>query len=237
MSLHIAAEKGAVAETVLMPGDPLRARYAAEKFLESPVCYSEIRGMYGYTGKYKGKKISIQGSGMGQPSMGIYAYELMSFYDVKNIMRIGSCGAIQPEIELRDIVLAMSASTNGGNNKNTFKGMDFAPCADADLFLTASKKAEEMKLRVKSGNILSSDNFYDDDPEIWKLWARFGVLAIEMEASMLYSLAAKLGVKALAICTVSDSIVNQTLLTSEEREKSFDEMILLALETAVEIDK
>ncbi|MDC7226100.1 MAG: purine-nucleoside phosphorylase [Spirochaetales bacterium] len=234
MSLHIAAEKGAIADTVLMPGDPLRAKYAAEKFLENPVCYNEVRGMYGFTGTYKGKKISIQGSGMGQPSMGIYAYELMSFYEAKTIMRIGSCGAVQPEIELRDIVLAMSASTNGGNNRGIFRGMDFAPCANAELFLTASKKAEEMKLSVKAGNILSSDTFYDEDPEVWKLWAKFGVLAIEMEASMLYTLAAKMGVKALAICTVSDSIVNQTLLSSEDRERSFDEMILLALETAVE---
>lgn len=235
MSLHISAEKGVVAETVLMPGDPLRAKYAAEKFLRDAVCYSKVRGMYGYSGTYKGKEISIQGSGMGQPSMGIYAHELINDFGAKIIMRIGSCGSIQPEIGLRDIVLAMSASTNGGNNRNAFKGMDFAPCADADLFIAASMKAKEMKLNVHSGNILSSDNFYDDDPEIWKLWARFGVLAIEMEASMLYSLAAKFGVKALAICTVSDSIVNQTLLSSEDRERSFDEMIQLALETAVEM--
>jgi purine-nucleoside phosphorylase len=236
MSLHIGADKGAIADTALMPGDPLRAKYAAEKFLENPVCYNEIRGMYGFTGTYKGKRISIQGSGMGQPSMGIYAYELMTFYDVKKIMRIGSCGAIQPEIELRDIVLAMSASTNAGTNRNNFRGMDFAPCADSELFLVAAAKAKELKLRVKSGNILSSDNFYDDDPEIWKLWARYGVLAIEMEASMLYTLAAKLGVKALAICTVSDSIVNETLLPAEDREKTFDDMIVLALETALEMD-
>ncbi len=235
MSLHIAAEKGAIAETVLMPGDPLRAKYAADKFLDNAVCYNEVRGMYGFTGTYKGKRVSIQGSGMGQPSMGIYSYELMADYNVKNIMRIGSCGAVQPEIELRDIVIAMSASTNGGNNKGIFRGMDYAPCADADLFLTAVKKAGQMKLNIRAGNILSSDNFYDDDPEIWKLWARFGVLAIEMEASMLYTLAAKMGVKALAICTVSDSIVNQTLLSAEEREKSFDEMITLALETAAEL--
>lgn len=235
MSIHIGAEKGAIAETVLMPGDPLRAKYAAEKFLEGAECYNEVRGMYGFTGTYKGKRISIQGSGMGQPSMGIYAYELMDFYKAKTIMRIGSCGAVQPDIELRDIVLAMSASTNGGNNRNIFKGMDFAPCADSELFLTAVKKADEMKLRYQAGNILSSDSFYDEDPEIWKLWAKYGVLAIEMEASMLYTLAAKMGVKALAVCTVSDSIVNQTLLSSEEREKSFDEMILLALETALEV--
>ncbi|MBI9107127.1 MAG: purine-nucleoside phosphorylase [Spirochaetales bacterium] len=236
MSLHIAAEKGAIADTVLMPGDPLRAKYAAEKFLDNSICYNEIRGMYGYTGTYKGKRISIQGSGMGQPSMGIYAYELMAFYDVKTIMRIGSCGAVQPEIELRDIILAMSASTNGGMNKGIFKGMDYSPCADSELFLTAAAKAKEMKLSMKAGNILSSDTFYDDDPEIWKLWARFGVLAIEMEASTLYTLAAKMGVKALAICTVSDSIVNETLLSPEDRERSFDDMILLGLETAVEME-
>ena len=235
MSLHIGAEKGVIADTVLMPGDPLRARYAAEKFLENPVCHNEVRGMYGYTGTYKGKKISIQGSGMGQPSIGIYAYELMDFYNVKTIMRIGSCGAVRPEIELRDIVMAMSASTNGGVNKGIFKGMDYAPCPDSELFLTAAAKAKDMKLNVRAGNILSSDTFYDDDPEIWKLWAKYGVLAIEMETSMLYTLAAKMGVKALGIFTVSDSIVNKTLLSSEEREKSFDEMILLALETAVEM--
>jgi purine-nucleoside phosphorylase len=236
MSLHIAAEKGVIADTVLMPGDPLRAKYAAEKFLDNPICHNEIRGMYGYTGTYKGKKISIQGSGMGQPSMGIYSYELMAFHDVKTIMRIGSCGAIQPDIELRDIVLAMSASTNGGMNKGIFKGMDYAPCADSGLFLTAAAKAEEMKLKIKAGNILSSDNFYDDDPEIWKLWAKYNVLGIEMEASTLYTLAAKMGVKALAILTDSDSIVNETLLSSVEREKSFDEMILLGLEIAVEME-
>ncbi len=235
MSLHIGGEKGAIAETVLMPGDPLRAKYAAEKFLEGAECYTKIRGMYGFTGTYKGKRISIQGSGMGQPSMGIYATELMDFFGVKTIMRIGSCGSIQPEIELRDIVLGMSVSTNGANNRSIFKGMDYAPCADADLFLTAVKKAKEMNLTVHPGNLLSSDTFYDEDPDIWKLWAKFGVLAIEMEASMLYTIAAKKGVKALAICTVSDSIVNQQLLSAEEREKSFDEMILLGLETALEM--
>ena len=233
MSIHISAEKGVIADTVLMPGDPLRAKFAAEKYLDKPVCHNEVRGMLGYTGEYKGRKISIQGSGMGQPSMGIYASELIDFYDVKTIMRIGSCGAIQPGIELRDIVLAMSASTNGANNRNIFRGMDYAPTADSGLFLTAAAKAKEMGLNFRAGNILSSDTFYDDDPDIWKLWARFGVLAIEMEASMLYTIAAKAGVRALAICTVSDSLVNRTLLSSEEREKSFDEMITLALETAV----
>ncbi|MDC7124703.1 MAG: purine-nucleoside phosphorylase [Spirochaetales bacterium] len=235
MSLHINADKNEVADTVLMPGDPLRAKYAANKFLENAICYNEVRGMYGFTGTYKGKRITIQGSGMGQPSIGIYAYELMNFFDVENVIRIGSCGAVQPEIELRDIIIAMTASTNGGNNKNTFKGMDFAPNANPDLFLKTINKAEEMKLNYHCGNILSSDNFYDDDPEIWKLWARFGILGIEMEASMLYTLAAKFKKRALAICTVSDSIVNETLLSSEEREKSFDEMILLALETSLEL--
>ena len=235
MSIHIGAEKGVIADTVLMPGDPLRAKYAAEKFLENPICHNEIRGMLGFTGEYKGKKISIQGSGMGQPSIGIYASELIDFYKVKTIIRIGSCGAIQPDIELRDIVLAMAASTNGANNRGIFRGMDYAPTANFELFMAAAKKADKMGLNVKAGNILSSDTFYDDDPDIWKLWARFGVLAIEMEASMLYTLAAKAGIKALAVCTVSDSIVNKTLLSSEEREKSFDEMILLAIETALEV--
>lgn len=235
MSLHINAEKGDIADTVLMPGDPLRAKYAAEKFLDGAYCYNEVRGMFGFTGTYKGKKVTIQGSGMGQPSIGIYAHELLDFYRVKNIMRIGSCGAVQPEIELRDIVIAMSVSTNGGSNKNIFRGMDFAPCADSDLFITAVNKAKEMKLRYHCGNILSSDNFYDDDPDIWRLWARYGVLGIEMEASMLYTLAAKFGARALAICTVSDSIVKETLLSKEDRERSFDEMILLALETALDL--
>ncbi len=233
MSLHIGADKGVIADTVLMPGDPLRAKYAAEKFLENPVCHNNVRGMLGYTGTYKGKKISIQGSGMGQPSIGIYAYELINDYDVKTIMRIGSCGSVQPEIELREVIIAMTASTNSAINKGVFKGMDFCPCADPDLFINAVNKGKELGFKTRAGNILSSDVFYDDDPEIWKLWARYGILGIEMEASALYSLAAKFGIKALAICTVSDSIVNQTLLSSEEREKTFDDMIILALETAL----
>jgi len=230
LSIHIGAQTGDVAETVLMPGDPLRAKFVAENFLTDVVCYNEVRGMYGFTGKYKDKRVSVQGSGMGIPSISIYANELISEYGVKNLIRIGTCGGMQEDIQIKDIILAMSASTDSSINKIRFKNMDFAPTASFDLLLKAYQRAAEKNVPVRVGNVLSTDTFYGDDPEAWKLWAKFGVLAVEMEAAALYTLASKYHVNALAILTVSDSLVTHELTTAAEREKTFLNMIELALD-------
>lgn len=235
MSVHIGAEKGAIAETVLMPGDPLRARFIAETFLDNPQCYNEVRGMYGYTGEYKGKRISVQGSGMGQPSLAIYTNELINDFGVKNLIRVGSCGSYHKDVKIRDLFIAMSASTDSAMNRERFKGNLYAPTADFKLFKVMIDKADEMGLKYHAGNILSSDTFYQDDPEGWRNWAAFGVLAVEMESAALYTLAAKYGVRALTVCTVSDNLATQEFTTSEEREKSFTEMMKLSLETVVSL--
>ena len=233
MSIHIGAPEGAIAETVLMPGDPLRAKFVAENFLENAKCYNEVRGMYGFTGTYKGEKISVQGSGMGQPSLSIYVNELIRNYGVKRIMRIGSCGSMKENVRIRDIVLAMSASTDSSMNNITFRNMHFAPTASFDLFYKAVRAAEKLNLDFHGGNIFSSDIFYNNDPEEWKIWSEHNVLAVEMETAALYTLAAKHGIDALTILTVSDSLVSHELTTSEEREKTFTQMMELALETAI----
>lgn len=232
MSVHIGAEKGDIAETVLLPGDPLRAKFVAENYLENVSCYNEVRGMLGFTGTWKGARVSVQGTGMGIPSHLIYVHELLESYGAKQLIRIGSCGALQPEIELHDIILAMSASTDSGINRQRFHGMDFAPCADFELFRKACDTADAQGTEFRAGNILSSDVFYGDDPEGWKLWAKFGVLAVEMETNALYTESAKFGAKALSILTVSDSLVHQQFLSSEERERSFRKMMELALALA-----
>ncbi|GJM61285.1 MULTISPECIES: purine-nucleoside phosphorylase [Persicobacter] len=232
MSVHIGAQKGEIAETVLMPGDPLRAKFIAENFLEDAVCYNEVRGMYGYTGTYKGKRISVQGSGMGLPSISIYGHELINEYGVKKLIRVGSCGSFQPHVKVRDIVIAQAASTNASVNRNRFKGMDFAPVGDFDMLMGAVAKAMDMGINPHVGNILSSDIFYDDDPNAWKLWAEYGVLAVEMETTALYTLAAKFGVKALTVLTVSDSLVTHEALPAEDREKTFTQMMEIALDIA-----
>lgn len=232
MSVHIGAKVGDIAETVLLPGDPLRAKFIAETYLEDVVCYNQVRGMYGYTGTYKGKRISVQGSGMGMPSIGIYAHELINEYKCKNLIRIGSCGSVQPEVKVKDVILSMASSTNSNMNKQIFKGMDFAACADFGLLKKAYDKAQEKGVEVRVGNTLSSDTFYDDDSEVWKLWARFGVLGIEMEATALYTLAAKFGVNALTILTVSDNIPTGEAMTADERQFTLKQMIEIALELA-----
>ncbi|MBF0314676.1 MAG: purine-nucleoside phosphorylase [Oligoflexia bacterium] len=232
MSIHIAAKAGEIAEVVLMPGDPMRAQYIANKYLQNATCYNQVRGMFGFTGTYKGKRISIQGSGMGIPSFSIYATELITSYGVKKIMRIGSCGALLKQVNIRDVILAMSASTDSGINDRYFQGMTFAPTASFELLNQAYKKSQELKIDVKVGNIFSTDLFYDHIPDSWKIWASFGVLAVEMEAAALYTLAAKHGIQALAILTVSDHLVTQEACSSEEREKTFNQMLELALETA-----
>lgn len=232
MSIHIGAKEGDIASTVLLPGDPLRAKYIAENFLTDTICYNQVRGMYGYTGTYKGKKISVQGTGMGIPSISIYLNELITSYKAKNLIRIGSCGSMQADIKIRDVVLAMSASTNSHINKIRFNGMDYAPTADFNLLKKAYDIALEKNISVKIGNVLTSDTFYQDDPNSWKHWANYGVLAVEMETAALYTLAAKFKVKALSILTVSDSLVTREETTSEERQKTFSQMVEVALELA-----
>jgi len=232
MSVHIEAKKGDIAETVLMPGDPLRAKWIAETFLENAFCYNKVRGMLGYTGTYKGKRVSVQGSGMGIPSAMIYYHELINEYGVKNIIRVGSAGSFQKDIKIRDIVLAMAASTTSGINNSRFINADYSPTANFDLLLKASLYARKKGIPIKAGNVLSADEFYEDDREAYKLWAKYGVLCVEMEASGLYTIAAKYNVKALAILTISDSLVTGEHSTSAERETSFNEMVEIALNIA-----
>lgn len=232
MSVHIAAKENQIAETILLPGDPLRAKFIAENFLENAICYNEVRSMYGYTGTYKGKRVSVQGTGMGIPSISIYANELIVSYGVKNLIRVGTCGSMQKDVKVRDVILASGACTNSSVNKMRFKGMDFAPIADFHLLKKAYDIAKGKGIEPKVGNVLSSDTFYNDDPEIWKLWAQYGVLGVEMETAGLYTLGAKYGVNTLAILTVSDSIVTGEETTSEERQTSFTTMIEIAIELA-----
>ena len=233
MSVHIAAKNGEIADTVLLPGDPKRAKWIAENFLENAVCYTDIRGMLGFTGTYKGKRISVQGTGMGIPSMSIYITELMKDYGVKTLIRIGSAGSYQEDVKIRDIVVALSTSTDSNINNRRFKGASFAPTVNFDLLSKVLKTAEEKNIKIKAGNILTSDEFYNDDPSYFKKWAEFGVLAVEMETAALYTLASKYKAKALSILTISDSLVSPEITSSEEREKTFNEMIELALETAI----
>ena len=231
MSTHIQAKKGEIAETVLLPGDPLRAKWIAETFLEDAVCYNKVRGMLGFTGTHKGKRVSVQGTGMGIPSTLIYCHELITNYGVKNLIRVGSAGSYQKNVNLRDIVIAMSASSTSGINNSRFVNSDFAPTANFELFMKAALYAKENSIPIKAGNILSSDEFYEDDPETYKKWAEFGVLCVEMEAAGLYTIAAKHNVNALAILTISDSLVTGEHLSSGDREKSFKDMIAIALGT------
>ncbi len=233
MSLHIEAEKGEIAQTVLLPGDPLRAKWIAETYLENIVCYNQVRGMLGYTGNYKGKKISVQGTGMGIPSALVYINELISDYGVKNLIRVGSAGAYQKHLNLRDIVIAMSASTTSGINNNRFNNSNFAPTADFDLFMKAVDYARNNEIAFKAGNVLSSDEFYGDDYNSYKKWADFGVLCVEMETAGLYTLASKYNVNALALLTISDSLVTKEEISSKQREVSFSTMVKIALEIAI----
>ncbi|MBU5590475.1 purine-nucleoside phosphorylase [Clostridium sp. MSJ-4] len=232
MSVHIGAKEGQIADTVLLPGDPLRAKFIAENFLEDAICYNEVRGMYGYTGTYKGKRVSVQGTGMGVPSISIYVNELIQSYNVKNLIRIGTCGSIQEDIKVRDMILAMSACTDSAINKIRFEGRDYAPTANFELLKKAYDLGVAKGLNVKAGTVLTSDSFYQDDREAWKKWASFGVMSIEMEAAALYTLAAKFNRKALAILTVSDSIVTGEETTAKERQETFTHMMEVALELA-----
>ncbi len=229
---HITAKLGDFAETVLMPGDPMRAKFIAENFLEQAVLVNNVRGVCGYTGFYNGKRVSVMASGMGMPSIGIYSYELFNFYDVKTIIRIGSCGAFSENLHARDIVIAMGACTNSSYAAQFGLKGSFAPIADFELVARASELCKQEGLRYQVGNVLSSDTFYDDSRSTLE-WAKMGVLAVEMEAAALYMNAARAGKKALAICTVSDSFVYPEENTSaEERERSFVAMMKIALELA-----
>ncbi|MBL6990205.1 MAG: purine-nucleoside phosphorylase [Bacteriovoracaceae bacterium] len=229
MSIHIGAKAGQIASTVLLPGDPLRAKFLAENYLEDVTCYNNVRGMYGYTGSYQGTQVSVQGTGMGLPSIAIYVSELITEYKVKKLIRVGSCGSLQKEVKVRDIVLAQSSSTDSSFNKLRFNGMDYAPTADFNLLNQAYNFAKKQNMPVHVGNILSSDNFYNENPDAWKLWAQYGALAVEMETTALYTLAAKYKVCALSVLTVSDSLATGESTSSSDREKTFGQMMEVAL--------
>jgi purine-nucleoside phosphorylase len=232
MSIHISAQPGEIADAILLPGDPLRAKFIAETFLDNPVQYNAIRNIFGYTGTYKGKRVSVQGTGMGIPSISIYVNELFRDYGVKRAIRIGTAGSIQADVALRDMVIAMSACTDSGANKIRFGGRDFAPTASFGLLKTAYDAACDRGFRPIVGSVVSSDMFYTEDPDEWKLWAKFGCIAVEMECAELYTLAAKYGREALAILTISDNIVTHAVTSAEERQKTFTQMIEVALHTA-----
>jgi len=234
MSLHIGAKNGEIADTVLLPGDPLRARFIAETYFENPVCYNEVRGMYGFTGTYKGKQISVQGTGMGVPSISIYVHELLTEYDVKTVMRVGTCGSIHPDLRVRDLILAMAACSDSNINNLRFPGKNFSPIADYELLRRADELARQKGVKANVGNIFTTDSFYHDDQNYWKQWADFGILGLEMESTALYTLAAKFHARALSILTVSDDLVREEAASSEERQNSFRQMIDLALEVAVQ---
>ncbi|UOQ85335.1 purine-nucleoside phosphorylase [Gracilibacillus salinarum] len=234
MSVHIGANKGDIADTILLPGDPLRAKYIAENFLENVFCYNEVRGMYGYTGTYKGKKISVQGTGMGVPSISIYVNELIQSYDVQNLIRVGTCGAIKKNVKVRDVILASTSSTDSQMNRVVFGGIDYAPTADFELLKKAYDTGVEKGLSLRVGNVFTSDSFYRDNmPEMLELLDTYNVLGIEMETTALYTLAAKYNRHALSVLTVSDHIVTGEETTAEERQTTFNEMIEVALDAAV----
>ncbi|NJP36532.1 purine-nucleoside phosphorylase [Alkalicoccus luteus] len=233
MSVHIGAQKGEIAEAILLPGDPLRAKYIAENFLEDVKQYNDVRGMYGYTGTYKGERVSVQGTGMGVPSISIYAHELINSYDVKKLIRVGTCGAIQKDVNVRDVIIAMSAATNSGVNQHHFKGVDFAPTADFDLLKKAYDGAQAQGLNVKVGSVFTSDVFYNEDETLIPNLAKHQVLAVEMESSALYTIAARFQVQALSVLTVSDHIITGEETSSQERQETFNEMVHVALAAAV----
>lgn len=230
MSTHIGASRGQIAPCILLPGDPLRAKYIAETLLKEATCFNEVRGMLGFTGRYGDKVVSVMGTGMGIPSLSIYVCELVSEYDVKTLIRVGTCGALQPYLGIGDIVLAMTASTDSHINKLRFDGRDFAPVANFRLLSKAYEAADRRGSEVHVGGILTSDTFYHDDPESWRKWAAFGALAVEMETAGLYTLAAKYGVDALSVLTVTDSLVRRERATAKQRERDFPRMAEIALD-------
>lgn len=230
---HIEAAPGDFAETVLMPGDPLRAKFIADNFLENAKCVTRVRNMFGYTGTYKGKRVSVMGSGMGVPSISIYATELYKEYGVENIIRIGSCGAVRDDIKVRDIVIGMAASTDSAVNRARFNNLDFAACADFSLLRKVVDTADKLGQKVNVGNIFTADLFYTPKPELFGLMENHGILAVEMEAAGLYGVAAELGKKALTVLTVSDHIKTGEQTTADERENTFKDMMELTLESVL----
>ncbi|PHQ93978.1 MAG: purine-nucleoside phosphorylase [Marinosulfonomonas sp.] len=232
MTFHIGAKPGEIAETVLLPGDPYRARWAAEKFLKDPKLVNEVRGMLGFTGTYKGNRVTIQGSGMGMPSLSIYVNELIKDYDAKTLIRIGSCGAMQESIKVRDVIIAMTTTTVATPSSTIFRELNFSPTADYSLLRAAADAASKVGVGVHVGGIYSSDTFYDERPDLNKEMTRHGILGVEMEAAELYTLAARYGVRALAVMTVSDHLITGDALPADQRETSFGDMIEIALEAA-----
>ena len=232
MSIHIGAKPGEIAETVLMPGDPYRAKWAAENFLKDVVCINQVRGMLGFTGTWNGHRVTIQGSGMGMPSLSIYANELIRDYGAKSLIRIGSAGAMQHHVKVRDIVIAMTASTISTPSRGFFRELSFAPCADFGLLEKAVAAARAKGTPTHVGGIYSADVFYDERPDLNEMMTRHGVLAVEMEAAELYTVAARHGIRALAVLTVSDHLLTHEALPSEDRERSFGDMVEIALTAA-----
>ncbi len=232
MTIHIGARPGEIAPTVLMPGDPLRAKWAAETFLEDAKCVNEVRGMLGFTGTWKGHPVTIQGSGMGMPSLSIYANELMAEYGAQTLIRIGSCGGMQPDVKIRDVIIAMTASSMSTPSRGIFRELNFAPCADYGLLAAAVKVARAKGVRHHVGGIYSSDVFYDERPDLNEMMVRHGILGVEMEAAELYNLAARHKRRALAVLTVSDHLETGEALPASAREQSFGEMVEIALEAA-----
>ena len=232
MTVHIGAKPGDIAETVLLPGDPYRARWAAETFLDAPRLVNEVRGMLAYTGTWKGNPVTIHGTGMGMPSLSIYVNELIRDYGAKTLIRIGSCGGMQDSVKVRDIVIAMTASTLSTPSRGIFRELNFAPCADWTLLRAAARAAETSGVQTHVGGIYSSDVFYDERADLTEQMTRHGILGVEMEAAELYTLAARHNRRALAILTVSDHLLSGEALPSEDRERSFGEMVRIALEAA-----
>ncbi|MER7279881.1 purine-nucleoside phosphorylase [Dactylosporangium sp. NPDC000244] len=235
MSTHIGAEPGQIAERVLMPGDPLRAKWIAETYLKDARCYSTVRNMLGFTGTYEGVEVSVQGSGMGMPSASIYAHELINDYGVKALIRVGSCGAIRDELKLRDVVAAIGSSTDSNMNRARFDGLiDYAPVADFGLLRTAVDVAAEQGVSMRVGPILAADAFYTDRPDLYDRLADYGVLAVEMESAALYTIAARYNARALTLLTVSDHIKTGERTTAQEREQTFSQMVEIALKTIIQ---
>lgn len=234
---HIDASPEDIAQTVLMPGDPKRAEFAAKNFLESPVLFNDVRGVCGYTGTFCGTRVSVMASGMGMPSIGIYSYELFEFFNVSNIIRIGSAGSMSENVKVRDIVLGMGACTDSNFAAQYSLPGTFCPIADYTLLRLAADTAQSVGARYHVGNLLSSDRFYNDDPTVTERWRKMGILAVEMEAAALYMTAARLRKRALAICTVSDSLLTGEALDASQRSSSFSEMIEIALKCALSLDR
>lgn len=232
MTIHIGAEKGDIAPTVLMPGDPYRAKWAAETFLDDARCVNQVRGMLGFTGTWQGHPVTIQGSGMGMPSLSIYANELIKDYDAQTLIRIGSCGGMQTHVGIRDVILAMTASTLSTPSRGIFKELNFAPCADFGLLHAAHQAAKAKGVPTHVGGIYSSDVFYDERPDLNEQMIRHGILGVEMEAAELYNLAARHGRRALAVLTVSDHLITHEALPAEDRERTFGDMVEIALQAA-----